>query len=94
MVMHTGTRTSDGIFASEILKHLSTAAYKHGVIDNRKYKKRASTRKWTESEYHVHNDADVAHKNVKIFCNTNQFTSFPFYVPHTKLHGVRGSSKH
>ena len=36
MVMHTGTRTSDGIFASEIQKHLSTAAYKHGVINNRK----------------------------------------------------------
>ena len=45
-------------------------------------------------EYHVQNDADVAHKDVKLFCNTNQFPSLPFCVPHTKPHGVRVLSKH
>ena len=94
MVIHTGTRTSYGIFASEIQKHLSTAACKHGVIIKWKYKKRTSTRKLTEREYHVHNDADVVQKYVNKFCNTNQFTPLPFCVSHTKPHGARGLSKH
>ena len=45
-------------------------------------------------EYNVQNDADVAHKYVKIFFNKNQFPSLPFCGPHTKPHGVRGLSKH
>ena len=44
--------------------------------------------------YHVQKDADVTHKDVNIFCNTNQFPSFPFCCPHTKPHGVIGFSKH
>ena len=38
MFMHTGTCTSDVSLASEFQKHLSTAARKHGVIDQGKYK--------------------------------------------------------
>ena len=45
-------------------------------------------------EYHVQEDADVAHKYTKMFLNTNQFPSFTFCGPHTKPHGVRGLSKH
>ena len=26
-------------------------------------------------------------------CNSNQFPTFPFFVPHTKPHGSRGSRK-
>ena len=48
MFMHTGTCTSDVSLASEFQKHLSTAARKHGVIDQGKYTKRASKLKWTE----------------------------------------------
>ena len=33
----------------------------------------SSKRKWTEREYHVKEDADVAHKYVNMFCNKNQF---------------------
>ena len=29
-----------------------------------------------------------------MFCNTNQFPSFPFCGPHKKSHGVRGVGKH
>ena len=54
--------------------------------------KKASKLKCKETEYRVHNDADVAHKDVKIFFNTNHFPSFPFCVPHTKPHSVRGLS--
>ena len=38
MVMHTLTRTPNFSLASEFQKHLSTAARKHGVIDQVKYK--------------------------------------------------------
>ena len=31
---------------------------------------------------------------MKTFCNANKFSSFPFYGPHTKPHGVIGLSKH
>ena len=94
MVMHTETHTLYVSLAREFQKHLSTAARKHGVIDKCKYRKQASKRKWTEREYHVQNYADVVHKDVKIFCNTNQIPSLPFCGPHTKAHGVRGLSKH
>ena len=93
MVIHTGTCTYNVSLANEFQKHLSTAAQKHGVIYQGKYKKRPSKKNCTEREYHVKNDASVAHKDMKIFCNTNQFTSFPFCGPHTKPHDVRGLSK-
>ena len=28
-------------------------------------------RKWTEREYHVQDNADVEHKDVKMYCHTN-----------------------
>ena len=45
IIMHTVTRTFDVSLASEFQKHLYTAARKHGVIDQGKYKKRASKQK-------------------------------------------------
>ena len=30
-------------------------------------------RKWTNRQYHVQDNADVEHKYVKMYCNTNQF---------------------
>ena len=44
-------------------------------------------------QYHGQEDADVVHKCVNIFCHANQFSSFPFCVPHTKPQDVRGLSK-
>ena len=38
--------------------------------------------------------ADVAHKDVKVFCNKNQFPLFPFCGPQIKLHGEIGLSNH
>ena len=51
-------------------------------------------RKWTYRQYHVQDNADVSHKDVKIYCNTNKFPSLPFCGPHSKPHGTRGMSKH
>ena len=50
--------------------------------------------KWTERKYHVHNNAAVELKYVKIYCNTNQFPSLLFSGPYYKPHGSRGLSKH
>ena len=49
-------------------------------------------RKWIDRQYHVQDNADVAHKVVKIHCNTNQFPELPFFVPHSKHHGANGAS--
>ena len=53
-----------------------------------------SKRKWTGREYHVQYNADVSHKDVKMYCDTNQFPALPFCGPHPKPHGARGLSKH
>ena len=85
--MHTGTCTFDVILASEFQKHLSTDARKHGVIDKGKLKKRASKRNWTEKEYHVQNDADVAQKDVIFFVLQTSFHHLHFLV-HIQNHMV------
>ena len=72
--MHYFTQNNDVSLAKQFQKYLSKEHLKHGVIDQVKYRKRASKIKWTDIEYHVQDGADVAHKNVKIYCNTNQFT--------------------
>ena len=48
---------------------------KHGVIDQGKYRKKASKRKWTDREYHVQDNADVTHKDVKMYFDTYQFSA-------------------
>ena len=50
--------------------------------------------KWTDRQYRVQDNADFAHKYVKIYCNTNQFPALPFCGPHSKPHSARGLSKH
>ena len=45
-------------------------------------------------QYHVQDRADVAHKDVIMYCNTNQFQVSPFCGPYSKPHGARGLSKH
>ena len=49
-------------------------------------------RKWTERNYHIQDNAAVELKDVKMYCNTNQFPSLPFCGPHSKPHGARGLS--
>ena len=80
--------------AKQLQKYMSKEQCKHGVIDQRKYRKRCSKRKWTDREYHVQENDDVAHKDVKMYCDTNQFPALPFCGPHPKPHGARGLSKH
>ena len=67
---------------------------KHGVIDQGKYRKRFSKRKWTYIYYNVQDNADVSHKDTKMYCKTNQCPALKFCGPHSKPHRERGLSKH
>ena len=64
-----------------------------GAIDQGKYRKISSKIKWTDTEYHVRDNADVAHKYVIMYCDTNQFPTFSFGGSHPKPHGARGFGK-
>ena len=50
--------------------------------------------KCTERKYHVQDNANVELKDVKMYCNTNQFPELSFSGPNSKPHGARGLSKH
>ena len=75
-------------------KDLSKEHQKHGVIDQGKYRKISSKRKWTYIEYHVQDNSDVSNKELKMYCDTNKFPAFPFCGPHPKPHGARGLMNH
>ena len=51
-------------------------------------------RKWTDRQFHVQDNADVSHKYLKIYCNTNQLSVLEFCVPYPKPHGARRASTH
>ena len=50
-------------------------------------------RKWIDRQYYVQDNPDVVQKYVRIYCNTNQLPSLPFYGTHSTPHGARGLSK-
>ena len=64
------------------------------MFDQGKNNKQFMERKWIERKYHVQDNASVKLKDVKMYCNTNQFPALPFCGPHSKPHGARGLSKH
>ena len=92
--MHTVTENKDLSLAHELKYHLEGEHRKNGVIDQGKSRKRLMERKWTKIKYHVQDNADVELKDVKIYCNTNQFPVLTFCGPHSKHHGTRGMSMH
>ena len=53
---------------------------KHVLIYKGKYRKRAVRRKWTDREYHVQDNADVAHTHwwstAKTICNFSDWSHF------------------
>ena len=50
--------------------------------------------KWTDKQYHIQDNADVAHQDAIMYCNINQSPALSFCGPYPKPHGARGSSKH
>ena len=71
--IHTGTENNDVSLARESKDHLEGKHLQNGVIDQGKSGKRFMEIKWTEIKYHVQYNAAVELKDVKMYCNTNQF---------------------
>ena len=78
IIMHSCTPKDDASLAKQFQKYLSKENFKHGVVVHGKYMKISSKSKWTDREYHVQYNADVAHKDVKTYCDTNQFPELTF----------------
>ena len=94
ILMHYCTQHHDVSLDKQFQKHMSKYHHKYGVIDQGKCRKISSKRKWTDRAYHVQYKADIAHKDVKMYFDTNQFLVLPFYGPHPKHHGEKGLSQH
>ena len=92
--MHYYTQKSDISLAKQSQNNMSKEHRKHEVIDQRKYRKRASKIKWTDREYRVQDNADVAHTDVKIYCNKKQYPELLFFGLHSKPHGASGLCKY
>ena len=88
ILMHSTTSTADVSLVREFKKHLSNTACKYGAINEEKNKKQSSKLKFTERDYHVQDNDDVAHKYFKIFCDTTQFPPFAIFWPTQKNHMV------
>ena len=65
------TENNDVSLSKQPPKYLSKEHHKHGVIYQGKYRKRVSKRKLTDREYHVQDNSDVAHKDMKMYFNTS-----------------------
>ena len=63
--------------------HLTKEHCKNGIFDQGKNNKWFMEIKWKCRQYYVQDNADVAHKDVRMFCNTNQFPVMPFCGPHS-----------
>ena len=94
VLMHSCTKNNYVSLAKYFQNKWSKEHCKHGIIDKVKYRKRASTGKCTDRDYHLQDNADVSQKDVKMYCDTNQFPVLPFCGPHPKPHGARGLSKY
>ena len=53
VIMNYSTQNNNVSLAKYLQKHIYKEHWKHGVIDQVKYIKRSSRRKWTDREYHV-----------------------------------------
>ena len=85
MQMHTVNQKYDVSLAKEFQRHLTKEHCKNGVFDQGKNNKRSMERKWTDRQYHVQDNCDVAHQYVRMYCNTNKFPEISFLVLITNL---------
>ena len=66
----------------------------NGFIDDVKYREIYSKRRQTDRQYHVQDDADVEHKDVKMSFDTNQLPTLPFCGSYPNPRGAMGLIKH
>ena len=71
ILINSCTQNNDVGLAKEFQKHVSKDNRKHGVIDQVKYRKMSNKRKCNNIEYHVQDNVDVTHKDIKMYFYTN-----------------------
>ena len=94
ILIYSWTQNNDVSLSKYVQKHISKDHQKHGVIDQVNYRKGASKIKWTDRDYHVQDDSGVAHKDINIYFDINQFPALPFCGSHSNPWGSKGLSKH
>ena len=94
ILIHSCTPNNYVSMAKKIQNICLRMIRKHGVIDQEKYRKISSKIKWTNIEYHIHYNTDVAHKDLKMYFITNPLPALPICGSHTKPRGETGLSKH
>ena len=67
MQMHTGTPKYDGSLSTEFQNYLTKEHRKNIVFDQGKHKKRFMKIKWIDRHYNVQDNADVSHKDVRMY---------------------------
>ena len=67
MQIYTGNQKYDVSLAKEFQHHLIKEHCKNGVFYQGKNNKQFVERKWTDRQYHVQDNADVAHQDVEMF---------------------------
>ena len=78
IIMHSCTQKIDVSIAKHSPKNcLGSKVNMESFIRENK-REISSKRKWTDREYNIQDNADVAHKDVKIYCDTNRRTSKRF----------------
>ena len=92
MQMHTGNQNYDVSLAKEFQHYLTKEHRKDGVFDQAKNNKEFVEIKCTDRQYHVQDNNDVEHKDVRMYYNTNQLLALPFCGTHSKPHDARGVS--
>ena len=92
--MHTGTENKDVSLAKLFKDNLEGEHRKNGAIDQGKSRTIFMEINWMERKYHDQDNALVELKDVKMYCNTNQFPAILFCGPHSKPHGARGLGEH
>ena len=93
ILMHSSAPKKYVSLAKESQKHMYKDYCKHGVIYQGKYRKISSKRKWKERDYHFQDNADFSHKDVKVYCDTNQLPTLPFCGSYPKPRGERRLGK-
>ena len=78
ILMHSWAPKNDVSLAKGLQKYLSKEHHKHGFIEKGKYREIFIERKCTDRKYHVQDNANFSHKDVKIYCDINQFPKLLF----------------
>ena len=80
MQIHTVNQKYDVSLSKEFQHHLTKEHRKNGVFYQVKNNKLLLERKCTDRQYHVQDNGDVEHQNLRMYCNTNHSQHYHFVV--------------